>query len=98
MNLIKSTNLYYKEGSSDKVYRIALNEHVEGFTVDFEYGRRGNSLAKGSKTPSPTTLDKATTIYGKLLTEKLGKGYVEDSTGVPFSGNFKWHVSLQKQL
>ena len=37
---IKSVTLYFKEGSSDKVYQVWIEQTAEGCTVDFAYGRR----------------------------------------------------------
>lgn len=85
MKVVKSADLFYKEGSSDKVYKASIEESAEGFTVNFAYGRRGSSLATGTKTPKPVPLDKAEKIYDKLLLEKSGKGYVADPTGKVFS-------------
>ena len=33
--------LYYREGSSDKVYEAIIEPQGEGFVVNFAYGRRG---------------------------------------------------------
>lgn len=72
---MESANLYYKEGSSDKVYHATLEKESGGYVVNFAYGRRGSALKTGSKTSSPISLEKAKEIYLKLLKEKLGKGY-----------------------
>lgn len=73
--MIRSCNLYYKEGSSDKVYQATIEKSSNGFVVNFAYGRRGGSLKTGSKTTSPVDLEKAEEIFGKLIKEKLYKGY-----------------------
>jgi bifunctional non-homologous end joining protein LigD len=46
--------LYFKQGSSDKVYNASLEE-VENnrFVVNFAYGRRGATLTTGTKTNTP---------------------------------------------
>jgi bifunctional non-homologous end joining protein LigD len=72
---MESTSLYYKEGSSDKVYHATLEKNDQGYVVNFAYGRRGSALKTGSKTSSPVSLEKAEEIYNKLLKEKLSKGY-----------------------
>ena len=79
-----SVSLYYREGTSDKVYLASVKEVAAGFIVDFAYGRRGTPLKTGLKTSSPVTLEKATQIYTKLVNEKTGKGYVADPNGAPF--------------
>jgi bifunctional non-homologous end joining protein LigD len=80
---MECANLYFKEGSSDKVYSATIEKENNGYVVNFAYGRRGSSLKTGSKTSSPVTLEKARDIYNKLLKEKLSKGYrhMDSQTG-----------------
>jgi bifunctional non-homologous end joining protein LigD len=84
---MESTNLYFKEGSSDKVYHATLEKENDGYVVNFAYGRRGSALKTGSKTSSPVSLEKAREIYNKLIKEKMAKGYrhmdVESGTSIP---------------
>lgn len=96
MNVIKSTNLQYTEGSSDKVYKISINATNDPalFTVDFAYGRRGNTLTVGSKTPAPVPYEKAMVIYGKLMNEKMSKGYTETSGGKPFTATPELEIKI----
>jgi bifunctional non-homologous end joining protein LigD len=75
MSVIESANLYYKEGSSDKVYHATIEDIGGNYVVNFAYGRRGNALKTGSKTNSPTTLDEAKNIFNSLVKEKTSKGY-----------------------
>jgi bifunctional non-homologous end joining protein LigD len=75
MSTEKSASLYFKEGTSDKVYNATVEDVDGGYVVNFAYGRRGNSLTTGTKTTSPVSLDAATKIFDKLLKEKTGKGY-----------------------
>ena len=42
--------LYYREGSSDKIYQVAIEEQNGGWVVHFAYGRRGSALTTGTKT------------------------------------------------
>ena len=72
---LPNIELAYVEGSSDKVYRAAIEEDDGGFSVNFAYGRRGSSLAVGTKTQEPVSLDEAVAIYEKLVRSKLAKGY-----------------------
>lgn len=83
---VKSTSLYFREGSSDKVYHARIEEVGGGFEVHFSYGRRGGPLTHGSKTSSPVDLAQATKIYDKLVKEKVAKGYTPDTSGAVFSG------------
>lgn len=78
MEVVKSACLYFREQGSDKVYNATINKVDGGFTVNFAYGRRGNSLTEGSKTVKPVSEDEAGTIFGKLVNEKMKKGYKED--------------------
>jgi bifunctional non-homologous end joining protein LigD len=71
----ESVTLYFKEGSSDKVYQASIEEKGDKFVVNFAYGRRGTALNAGTKTDSPVAFDEAKKIYDKLLREKTAKGY-----------------------
>lgn len=75
---MKSTSLYFCQGSSDKEYHLQLIQVNDGYIVNFQYGRKGSSLQSGTKTSSPVSLEAAEKVYGKLLNEKLGKGYQEN--------------------
>jgi bifunctional non-homologous end joining protein LigD len=77
---LPSIELGYREGSSDKVYRACVEPDGTGFMVNFAYGRRGSSLAAGTKTQVPVTLDEALAIYEKLVKSKLAKGYKPTGT------------------
>jgi len=58
-----------------------------GYLVNFQYGRVGNALQSGSKTPKPVDEASALKIYDKLVKEKMAKGYAEkEGKGSGFSG------------
>lgn len=76
--------LYYREGSSDKVYQAAIEPSGTGFVVHFAYGRRGSTLTTGSKTPTPVSFDQALKVYDKLVREKTSKGYTPGEDGTPY--------------
>jgi bifunctional non-homologous end joining protein LigD len=80
---MEAANLYFKEGTSDKVYHATIEKEGEGYVVNFAYGRRGSALTTGSKTSSPVALEKAKSIFNKLVGEKMAKGYrhIEGATG-----------------
>lgn len=84
MSVIRSANLFFREGSADKVYSATLVEEQDGHAVNFEYGRRGKPMKAGSKGKG-LTLDAATKIYDKLVQSKIAKGYTEQESGVAFS-------------
>jgi bifunctional non-homologous end joining protein LigD len=80
----ESVTLYYREGSSDKVYQAAIEQSGEGFIVTFAYGRRGSTLQTGTKTSSPVPYASAKSIYDKLVQEKTAKGYTPGESGTPY--------------
>ena len=71
----ESVSLFFKEGSSDKEYHAQLESRDGGWTVNFQYGRRGSALRTDSKTPQPLPYEEAKKIYDKVVREKIGKGY-----------------------
>ena len=80
-------SLYFREGSSDKVYHAQIVPNGDNlYSVNFQYGRRGSTLQTGSKTAAPVTLAEARKIFDRLVTEKRAKGYTEGERGVPYSG------------
>ena len=77
--------LYYREGSSDKVYQAAIEEANGGFVVNFAFGRRGTTLQTGTKTQSPVPYEKAKAILEKLVASKMAKGYTPGTEGTPYT-------------
>lgn len=74
--------LFYKAGTSDKEYRIALIEHPDGLWSTSGYnGRRGSALKEQKKTDGPVSYDEAKKAYDALLKAQLKKGYTEDVSG-----------------
>lgn len=84
---IQQASLYYKDGSSDKVYHAQIEEKDGGYVVNFQYGRRGSTLTAGTKTKDPIDLAKATKTYTALIKEKMGKGYTEGESGAVFQSS-----------
>jgi bifunctional non-homologous end joining protein LigD len=76
--------LYYREGSSDKVYQAAIEPAGELFVVNFTYGRRGGTLSTGCKTSSPVNHESAKRTFDKLVREKMAKGYTPGPDGTPY--------------
>ena len=81
---MENITLYFREGSSDKIYQAAIEPKGGGFTVNFAYGRRGSTLSTGTKTQSPVSHDEAKAIYEKLVKEKTAKGYTPGADGTPY--------------
>jgi bifunctional non-homologous end joining protein LigD len=75
---IRNTSLHFREGNSDKVYHAAIEPEDGGYIVTFAYGRRGSTLATGTKTTAPVSQEEAAKIHGKLVASKLAKGYKAD--------------------
>jgi bifunctional non-homologous end joining protein LigD len=80
----QSITLYFKAGSSDKVYQASLERKGAGFIVNFAFGRRGSTMQAGTKTPSPVAYEAARKIYDKLVAEKTAKGYSPGEAGTPY--------------
>jgi bifunctional non-homologous end joining protein LigD len=72
---LSHVELEFREGSSDKIYRAAIERVDDGFVVNFGYGRRGATLNTGTKTANPVPYDQAADIYQKLVRAKTAKGY-----------------------
>lgn len=94
----KHVTLYYREGSSDKVYQAALEPRDGLFVVNFAFGRRGSTLQTGTKTSQPVAYDSARKIYDKLVREKQAKGYTEGPDGTPYQHSEKKAAGLLPQL
>jgi len=90
---MEQTTLYYRQGSSDKVYRASIAPKDGGYIVQFAYGRRGTTLQTGTKTLSPVSADQARRIYDKLIEEKTAKGYTPGDEGTPYQ-----HSDREKQV
>lgn len=74
-------SLFFKSGSSDKVYKASIVKSGDGHVVNFAYGRRGSTLQTGTKTKEPVAYDKAVKIYNDLVQSKIAKGYKEGTEG-----------------
>jgi bifunctional non-homologous end joining protein LigD len=90
---LKSTSLYYREGSSDKEYHVRLETKGDGFVVNIAFGRRGSTLSTGTKTTAPVYYDAALMVFNKLVREKKAKGYTEGFSGTPYQ-----HTENQSQI
>jgi bifunctional non-homologous end joining protein LigD len=90
--------LYYRQGSSDKVYQAAIEPAGKSFVVNFAYGRRGSTLTTGTKTSSPVDYDTAKQIFTKLVNEKKAKGYTEGENGTPYEHPDKQPSGILPQL
>lgn len=82
---LNKLSLYCKEGGSDKVYTLWLEEKSDGFLVNFNYGPRGGWVKDGTKTPKPVSKAEAEKIYEKKLKEQKAKGYTVGEDAPAFS-------------
>ncbi len=88
--------LYYREGTSDKVYQAAIEPAGDGlYAVTFAYGRRGSTMNTGSKTNRPVSHDAAKSIFARLVRAKLVKGYTPGPDGTPY---VEQHECVRSQL
>ena len=77
MKTIRAVELFFQEGTSDKVYNARIVEEGSGLhTVQVEWGRRGSPLNSGLK-GAKLTLEKANRTVDSLIREKTNKGYQE---------------------
>ena len=80
-------SLYYKDGSSDKVYHAQIEAKDSGYIVNFQYGRRGSTLTAGTKTKDPVELSQAEKAFNTIIKEKTSKGYTEGESGAVFQSS-----------
>ena len=71
MALIEKVCLYYREGTSDKIYEIHLTQEEDGYRVTGYNGRRGTKLVAQLKTPRPVPYRTARYIFDNLEASKL---------------------------
>jgi len=81
---MEQITLYYRQGSSDKIYQAAIEQKDDGHIVTFAYGRRGTTLQTGTKTQMPVNYDAAKDIFDKLVRDKTAKGYTPGEDGTPY--------------
>jgi len=68
------TELYFRQGSSDKLYHLQLENVDERWSVQAQWGRRGSALQRDVKA-NEVSYDEAKRVYDRVLREKMGKGY-----------------------
>jgi bifunctional non-homologous end joining protein LigD len=97
---MENITLYFRQGSSDKVYQAGIEPADGGHVVRFAYGRRGSALQTGTKTNAPVSYDEARRIYDKLVAEKTAKGYTPGADGTPYQQTEKanQHTGIHCQL
>lgn len=75
MRLVQAIQLFFQEGTSDKVYHAELREIAPGaYDVEVAWGRRGAALQKGKKAVK-VPLAAAQRTFDGLVRDKTRKGY-----------------------
>jgi bifunctional non-homologous end joining protein LigD len=70
----EKAELYFQQGSSDKVYHVQLENAKDIWSVAAQWGRRGSALQSDVKLSS-ATYEEAKRVYDRILRQKTGKGY-----------------------
>lgn len=75
MGIVKTIELFFQEGTHDKVYNASLVVEDDGtYSVDVSWGRRNAAVNKGKKA-SHTSQAEAEKQLAKVVREKTSKGY-----------------------
>ncbi len=91
--------LYFKQGSSDKVYHASIEEAGNNnFVVNFAFGRRGSTLKTGTKTKTAVDYVSAKKIYDKLVKSKTAEGYILGAEGTHYTDADTKDMGVQCQL
>ena len=85
----ESVVLYFKQGTSDKVYHVELAPKDEGYVVNYKHGKRGRKLMPGTKTVLPLPYAQAKVVYDRVVKKQLAEGYTTAESGTPFQGSDK---------
>ncbi len=88
--------LYYREGTSDKVYQAAIEPAGDGlYAVTFAYGRRGGTLNTGRKTNRPVSYGEAKSIFDRLCARSWPRATPPVRTCTPtLGGNGDQHLQV----
>jgi hypothetical protein len=91
MKIVRTARLWFKEGTSDKRYEVDLvdTEAADAsarFLVNFRYGRRGQTLRDGTKTPAPVARAAAERLFDSVIVAKINDGYRRMDGGEDTSG------------
>ena len=97
----EQAELYFRQGSSDKVYHLQLENAEDKWSVQAQWGRRGSALQSDVKA-NGVPYEEAKRVYDRILREKTGKGYqiaqatangdTPISVGLPASKEQSGHV------
>jgi cellulose synthase operon protein C len=90
MKIVRTSRLWFREGTSDKVYHVDLvdmesEDAARRYLVNFRYGRRGLPLRDGTKTPAAVSLAEAERIFDSVVVSKTNGGYRAHDGGEPLT-------------
>lgn len=77
LNTIQSASLFRTGGGADAEYHCQVVEVDGGHLVNYQFGRRGNTLQTGCKTQMPVAWKDAIKVFNKLVADKSKGGYHE---------------------
>ena len=86
-NYIKYVRLEHHGGTSNKFYIVWIEKKpgfgLNGYSVNFHYGRIGLAGNFSTKTPSPVNINMADKVFDNLVYEKKRKGYKQVDSTIP---------------
>jgi bifunctional non-homologous end joining protein LigD len=93
----ESIALFYREGSSDKVFNVQLTQQGDGWIVNSQNGRRGSTLINREVTKGVVGYEVAKAAYDSKVKSKLKDGYTTDESGSVYAsselaGRFSGHM------
>ena len=92
----ETIELYFQQGSSDKVYHLQLESVEEQWSVNAQWGRRGSALQSDTKVSS-VAYEEAKRVYDRIIREKTGKGYrIAQATTNGEYAYFRWIAFRQR--
>lgn len=71
-----SVTLHNTQAGADKIYKLSIEPAGDLWVVNYANGRRGSTLATGTKTRAPVDWAAARKACNKVLAEKVGGGYL----------------------
>ena len=91
MKIVRTARLWFKQGTSDKLYEADLvdtesPDASQRFLVNFRFGRRGQTLQDGTKTPAPVARAVAEKLFDSVIVAKINDGYRRMDGGEPAPG------------
>jgi hypothetical protein len=77
---VRTLKLWFRQGPADQVYEVDLVDTEAQapdarFLVNIRYGRRGQVLREGTRTPVPVSRAEAEKIFDSVIVSKVNEGY-----------------------